>query len=296
MCVIAVKYFKTVGWVGVKNRDRNYTPSVDIVQSNRKNIQRLYIDDAKTRYTEGLNETGMSIISSSLSVKTDEKEGGKLASSRDDYMSPDGKTIRDALLLKDPVKAAKFLIERELSGFTFVFNKDKCYLLEAGYNVKKDDATENNPRQYKYKLIEVKEPTVRTNHGILIPDIGYSKLADDPYFKRARKSSEERLNISLKELLKIKDPMDMMNALAVSPNKDVFMNPIRTGDPDKKEMVTTGQLLLIPAERTLHYRPINCEIHFKYNKLNGVSAKTFFEVITSKKLLGFKEFVENSLK
>ncbi len=105
MCVVAVKYFDGVGFVGAKNRDRNYLPSIQIIQSNRTGVQRLYIDDLKSRYTEGLNEFGLCILSASLSVKSDEKEGDKvdaLQRKRNDpgFMSPDGKTIRDALTFK----------------------------------------------------------------------------------------------------------------------------------------------------------------------------------------------------
>ena len=81
----------------------------------------------------------------------------------------------------------------------------------------------------------------------------------------------------------------MMNAISETPNKDVFMNPIRLGDTNKGDMVTTGQLMLVPVERTMHYRPIYSEVQFKYSKLNGPDSKTFFEIISSKKLLGFKE-------
>ena len=75
MCVIAVKYFKDVGWVGAKNRDRNYLPEIQIVQSDRKKVQRLFIDDELTRYTEGLNEYGVSILSAALAVKDEHGRG-----------------------------------------------------------------------------------------------------------------------------------------------------------------------------------------------------------------------------
>lgn len=81
----------------------------------------------------------------------------------------------------------------------------------------------------------------------------------------------------------------MMNAISETPNKDPFMNPIRTGDTNKGDMVTTAQVMLVPKEKTMHYRPLYSEVQFKYNKLNGPTAKTFFEIISSKKLLGFKE-------
>lgn len=294
MCVVAVKYFDGVGFVGSKNRDRNYLPSIQIVQSNRTGVQRLYIDDLKSRYTEGLNEFGLCILSASLSVKSDEKEADKVDAyqrKRNDpgFMSPDGKTIRDALLLKSPIKAINLLVQKELAGCTIVFNSDECYLLEGGFTVKKEDATKENPREYIYKVVKVKDMIVRTNHGILIPELGYDSNAEDPYFKHSRKSSEMRLKYAKASVAKNENALDMLDAISVSPDKDTFMNPVRTGDPAKGDMVTTGQLMLVPKDRTLHYRPLFSEVQFKYSKLNGPEAKTFFEIISSKKLLGFKE-------
>ena len=45
MCIVAVKYFPETGWVGVKNRDRNYQPVIKIKQSFRNDIERMYILD-----------------------------------------------------------------------------------------------------------------------------------------------------------------------------------------------------------------------------------------------------------
>lgn len=294
MCVVAVKYFDGLGWVGVKNRDRNYQAKIKIIQSNRTGTQRLYIDDELTRYTEGLNEHGLCILSASLSVKSDEKEIGKVKpnSRSDDYSSPDGKKIRDALLYKTPKEALNHLIDSELSGCTLIFNENDCYVLEAGFNIKKEDATPLKPRKFMFKVakIDKNEFCVRTNHGILLPQLGYSKNSDDEYFQRSRLSSEKRYEYAKKAIDKVDDHMLMMDSISVTPNKDKFLNPIRTGDVKKGEMVTTGQLLLVPRDRTLHYRPIFSSISFTYDKLNGPEAKTFFEVISSRKLLGFKEF------
>jgi len=300
MCVIAVKYFANVGWIGSKNRDRNYQAKIEIIQSNRKGIQRLYIDDELTRYTEGLNEYGVCILSASLSVKSDEKEGDKAPSGglrsrgerEDGYKSPDGKKIRDALLYKTPKDAAQHLIDKELAGCKYIFDEKDCYLLEAGFDISKENATEETPRKFVYKLVKVDKDkhSVRTNHGILLPQLGYSKSTDDPYIRKSRKSSEMRYEYASASIEKTTDPMRMLDSISETPNADRFMNPIRTGDIDKNEMVTTGQLLLVPKERTLHYRPIYSAISFTYNKLNSEESKTFFEIISSRKLLGFKEF------
>ena len=306
MCTIGVKYLDQHGWVGVKNRDRNYKTDVEIVQSNRYGAQRLYIDDKLTRWTEGVNEHGVAIISSSFSVKSDEKEGDKIElrkkhknkRSQAGYYSSDGKLIRQALLKKTPEAALKLLVDNELCGAIYVFTGDKCYLLEGGYTVKKVDASEENPRDYIHKVQEIKPEkgfSCRTNHGVLVPLLGYHRNPTDPRLIRARKGSEKRLeyasNFLSKDLTSADDPSDLIDAFAQTPDKDVFMNPIRQGDIKKSEMVTTGQLLIIPKERTLHYRPIYSSVSFDYNRLSGPEAKTFFEIISSRKLLSFKEFV-----
>lgn len=296
MCVVAVKKFPGIGWVGVKNRDRNYLPTVKIVQSNIQGLQRLYLDDLTTRYTEGLNEYGVSIISASLAVKEDEKEGKKVGPGNrpDGYMSPDGKTIRTALLEKTAEAAVKVLQDRKLAGCTYVFDEKNCYLLEGGYNLRIAVAQERGvDREYTSKLIKVTDNFhVRTNHGILIPELGY-QMDSKPEMKKNRKSSESRLKIAQKMISRCQSPEEMMDALAEQPDNDTFMNPLRTGDIEAGDMCTTGQLLLNPKDRTMHYRPIYSEVEFKYNKLNGEKSKTFFEIITSRELLNFREWVTN---
>ena len=296
MCVIAVKYFKDVGWVGSKNRDRNYLPEIKIVQSNRKGLQRLFIDDELTRYTEGLNEYGVSILSAALAVKDDEKEADKVEPGQrdDDFMSPDGKAIRNALIMKTPRAALKSLIEAELSGATIIFNEKECYLLESGFNVRKDDATPDNPRKYIYETQRLENKVgnfiVRTNHGELIPELGYQRNNGDKDKDEARKSSEFRRKYAMQSVKKVTDPAEMMNAIAIKEaDKDPFLNPIRVGNPDKGDMVTTGQLMLAPSEKTMHYRPLYSEVAVKYSTLNGPKAKTFFEIISSRDLITFKE-------
>lgn len=305
MCVVAVKYLDKYGWVGAKNRDRNYIVGIDIVRSNRGGIQRMYIDDNTTRWTEGINEYGLGILSASLTVKEDEKEGGKVASSglkpgeRNPIVSPDGLAIRRALLLKDPKKAAQSLIDSKLAGATYIFNRDTCYLLEGGFNIRKNKDSTENPRKYVYVLKEISKDddhSVRTNHGIDIPQLGYSKDSSDSTTRRNRESSESRWSAVENALDKtsIIDPHGVLECMSVKPNKDTFLNPVRLGNPKKGDMVTTGQLLLVPSECTLHYRPIYSSVSFDYPDLNSKEgAKVYFEIISSRKLLSFQEFSKN---
>ena len=296
MCVIAVKFFKDVGWVGAKNRDRNYLPEIQIVQSDKKKVQRLFIDDELTRYTEGLNEHGVSILSAALAVKDDEKEADKIEPGQrdDNFMSPDGKAIRTALFEKTPSAAVKSLVKQQLSGATIIFNEKECWLIEAGFNVRKDDATPENPRVYIHKTQRLENRLgnfiVRTNHGELLPELGYQPNNDDPDKDEARESSEKRRDYAFKAVAKVKDPQEMMNTIGIKEaDKNKFFNPIRVGDPDKGDMVTTGQMMLVPSEKTMHYRPLYSSIEVKYSTLNGPKAKTFFEIVSSRDLITFKE-------
>ena len=308
MCVVAVKYLDKYGWVGAKNRDRNYVVGIDIVRSDRGGVQRMYIDDTTTRWTEGINEHGLGIISASLTVKDDEKEGGKVAPSdlkpgeRNPIVSPDGLAIRKALLLKDPKRAAESLINDKLAGATYIFNRDTCLLLEGGFNIKKAKASKDSPRKYVYVLKEISKEddhSVRTNHGIDIPGLGYSKNSSDAATQRNRKSSESRWSAveNAFDKTSIADPHGVLECMCVKPNKDPFLNPVRLGNPKKGDMVTTGQLLLVPSECTLHYRPIYSSVSFDYPGLNSKEGtKVFFEIVSSRKLLSFQDFKKNKEK
>lgn len=303
MCVVAVKYIKGHGWIGAKNRDRNYKADIEIVQSNRHGTQRLYIDDKLSRWSEGINEYGVSILSASFSVKSDEKEGDKILLRRKNkrqqhgYYSPDGKAIRKALLMKTPQKALNVLIQHNLAGATYVFNEKECYLLEGGFTVRKEDDNENTPREYHYKIKSFSsnegEHSCRTNHGIMMPQLGYHKNPTDERLIKSRKSSEKRLEYAIKAVsTETSEPGELIDLLAKCPDKDQFMNPLRVGSVSKGDMVTTGQLLIVPKEKTLHYRPIFSKAKFDYNRLSGPDSKTFFEIVSSRKLLSFKDFVK----
>lgn len=289
MCIVAVKHFKDVGWVGVKNRDRNYKPIVHIKQSFRNGIERLYIWDEKTKYTEGINEFGIGIISAAVATKKDEKEVAN-AAGEESFFSPDGKKIRTALLEKTLDKVVNKIIELQVPGNTFAFTKDKCYLIEGAF---KDE--DKNDYHWKKKEIKKDETCVRTNHGIMIPFAGYQDTPDSDEKERAsRKSSEVRLEKTQKAIKSIKEPRDMLDCISDSTSdKNPQMNPLRTSETHGSSiLVTTGQIMLIPSELTLCYRPIWSEIEFNFNKLDGETRKTQFEVISKKKLISFNEFIE----
>lgn len=291
MCVVACTYLKDLGWVIAKNRDRNYKPIVRIRKSFRRDVERLYIWDERTKYTEGINEFGVAIVSASVTVKEDEAEGTQALQNRKDksikiknrtYYAPDGLRIRTALFEKTAAEATKKLIELEIPGNTIVADKERCFLLEGAFL---------DTDEYVYKLIEVPQDkvAVRTNHGILLPWTGYS--ADVPEQAESRKSSEVRYKKVAEGLRTAKTIDDFLDVLSSTDDENPQMNPLRH-DVTKNVMRTTGQILLVPKEHTLHYRSIWCETIFDMDKLNTKEERTFFEVVSTRKLVSFNSFVK----
>lgn len=290
MCVVACKYFQDIGWVIAKNRDRNYKPIILIRKSFRRNTERLYIWDDRTKYTEGINEFGVAIVSASVTVKEDEAEGaaaiskGKLDKKAKiknrTYYAPDGLRIRTALFERTAVEAARQLIELEIPGNTIIADKERCFLLEGAF-------VEND--EYVYKIVEVPKEkiAVRTNHGIYLPWTGYSKEIPEQVPKR--ESSEMRYEKVVAALKKAQSFDDFLDAMSDTSDDNPQLNPLRI-DPERNAMRTTGQIVLVPKEQTLHYRPIWCETEFDLDKLNTEEERTFFEIISTRKLLSFKDF------
>lgn len=296
MCVLALKYFGNKGWVGAKNRDRSYKPTVRIRQSFRDGIERCLLWDTKTKWTEGLNEFGISILNTTMKVAKDEKEGEKAVSTpRTDFYSPGGLAVRTALKEKTTKAALEKLIELKMEGFCAIFSKDEAYILEAPIFIDEPN------REYEYKFIKCSKDNIyiRTNHGIIFPEAGYPIESDDESLVSSRKSSESRYDISVLESKKAKTPLGLLRGLSSTPEKNPQMNPFRTsGTHGKHIMVTTGQILITPYNNTLHYRPIWSETEFDFNRINNNKSKTWFEIVSAKKLIDeskktFKQFLEN---
>lgn len=290
MCVVCAKHFPDVGWVIAKNRDRNYKPIIRIRKSFRRDIERLYIWDEKTKYTEGVNEYGVGIISASVAVKEDEKEGAVASNDKSfkgerkqrTFYSPDGLRIRTALFETSALNAAKKLIELEIPGNTIIADKDRCFLLEGAF-VEGDE--------YVFKVIEIPQDkiVVRTNHGIMLPWTGYS--ADIPEQKASRNSSEVRYKKVVAGLKGANNMNELLDAISDTSDKNPQLNPLRI-DPERNVMRTTGQIIVVPGEHTLHYRPIWCETSFKLENLNKEEEKTYFEIVSTRRLISFKDKIK----
>ena len=285
MCVIALKYLEKYGWVGGKNRDRAYKPIVHIKKSFRRDTERLFIWDDGTKWTEGINEYGVGIISAASGSPKEMKKDEKAPKDLEKLQSKDGKRIRTALFEKTVDSALKQLIEDNVIGNTAIFSDEKCVLLESAVMA----------GEYKYETREFKkdEILVRTNHGIVVPGMGYQH-GDN------RKSSEVRRDMTIEKMEDASSPKDVLDALSQVDKKDPQFAPLRKVDKSSSEMQlwTSGQLIVMPKEKSLHYKPLNSKVEFDLNKLNSEDHKTKFEVISNNNLLelrgvsGFLEFLE----
>lgn len=298
MCVIAAKYLgDEFGWVVVKNRDRNYKPTISIQQKKKNGTECLYIIDSVTKYSEGINEYGVCIVNAATSVANDESAAAtarrlekEKKKKEGTYKDPDGCKILKALQHKTPKKAAQSLIKSQMVGHTLIVSEDECWILEGGRSEKdfkvNMEQTELDPNhewskmEYVYDLKEIdkKDYIVRTNHGQFLPWLGYQKETKDEHHVFSRKSSETRHDTSIKNLKNAETSEDMIEAISDVSNKDPQLNPLRAGDyNNRKKLKTTGQLCMIPKHRELIYIPIWCYSDAEhFDKVNSPKTKTFF--------------------
>ena len=273
MCIIVAKYFPGTGWVGAKNRDRNYTPTLDFIEDNRQGMGRMMMHDRVTGYKEGINSTGLSILNTSLDVYDDESEveAGQVDSSLD------GKIIAQALLYKDPMDAVRLLVKRKLGGCTMVFNERDLYLIEAT----DDDGT--RPYRYMVKRIGRGNTVARANHGLWLTDAGYQRTRGDKSEILGRISSEARLLQAQAVVEAAQEPEDLVDGMCQVYINDPQLNIMRMST-QRKKMRTTSQQLCVPQERTLYCRPISSHVEFDFWDLNRPDTNVWVEILGNREL------------
>lgn len=279
MCIVAAKYFPGVGWVGVKNRDRNYVPELSFRRTDTSGgVEKLMYEDAMTGYREGLNGNGVCVLSSSLRVIDDEKEIKKETTKH----SGDGERIGKALGEPTLEKVVKSCIASRLTGNTLIFDRDRMFLLEACTKPCTEEATEDDEYVYELKEIPKTEAVARTNHGIALDWAGYQAGGREGE-ALSRRSSESRLRIARRVLGRAKEPTAILDLLCVRYSQDPQMNALRTAT-DRKKMRTTAQIMLIPSERTMYVRPVQSSIDFNFWKMDDPEADTWVEILSNRPL------------
>lgn len=156
---------------------------------------------------------------------------------------------------KDLEQAKEMVLNEKLMGATLVTD---------GYTLYEIEVSDDYGDKYeKHSAIYPKdEPLiVRTNHGVLIPDIGYQEYPGsvERHSSEIRKSETER-RLQRREINVV---TDMFSIMSLQPFElDSEMNVFRT----TKKSMTGGQLLMDPSRLTFYYNPI---MNFK-----GIKEKT----------------------
>ena len=276
MCVIAVKYFPDHGWVGFKNRDRNYVPDISFKREKRGNTEIVLFWDDVTQYCEGMNGHGVCVISASLMVDDDEKE----INTRSATPSKDGVKIKRSLqgeTIKDVLRA---VIDNKLTGHTFVYDKKDCYAVEGCW---RDGNYEDRDYQHKVTRLEPHDHCVRTNHGIMIPTAGYQRISNNKNQTRSRVSSESRLAIGEHVIKYANDPHQVLDDLTRVYCTEPQLNALRTV-AGGKQMRTTSQLMMIPSDFTMYVRPIQSNFTFNFWDHNQPKNSIWVEIVSNRVL------------
>jgi hypothetical protein len=232
-CIIVSK---EVGdkFILAKNRDRAYNPSLEIVHTIIDGIEVAYLHDLVTDWSEGLNEKGIGVVNSALLVGHDEaehklvKKGGK--------PGPDGDKMRNIIkqpTLKDALKATityKGKSGLSLKGHTFISSPKQMISVETTSKHKPD-----------IKLQNTESPIVRTNHGHMFTDAGYTH-GEKYLSSKMRKISAE----------KSVDKVEDWKEIAAAMRKEYFpTRPALNMKRDTEEMSTSSQTVMNLTDRIL---------------------------------------------
>ena len=247
MCIIVNKKIGDTT-IMAKNRDRAYKPVLEVIHTIIDGVEVVYLHDVTTDWSEGMNEFGLGILNTALMVGYDEEE--KKIVKKTGKPSKDGEKIRKALAQKtmqDSIKVAtKYL--GGVRGHTFISNPNKMVSIAT-----------TSKHTSKFELHPVDKTSVRTNHGHIYYDAGYTK-GPDYLSSKIRKISAEKI------IRKTNGKEDVLpNMRKQFYKKDSNLNMRR----DTKKMFTSSQVLLDLTNKvfTLNY------FKDKVESFNGIKTK-----------------------
>lgn len=240
-CIIATGVFDG-SRILFKNRDRNYTPKVTVYHEFRDGVEVLYMRDMATGWVEGINENGLGIVNSALLVGRDESEK-RLVVENDGKKLKDGRIVLDALSQRS-VDAALEVVQTQrggLMGHTIVADPDGGVSLEM--------TTKHAP-----KVNHLDDQIyVRTNHGIVYPEAGYTE-GEDLVSSVARR---ERAVSRFKEMQKPSDIAPGIYGHRIFDHSDPN-NMVR----DTDNLRTVTQMVLDLTKRKMYLYLIPGKVHF----------------------------------
>lgn len=129
MCVIIYTKINGKQFL-VKNRDRTYTPKIEIIHEIINGMEIVYINDLVTGWREGMNEHGVGLINSSLATRHDDNK------SLSEQIKKNPKLLHD---YKSKIKGNtiyNILVDREFERKIYdCLNHDNCSNIAEGHNL-----------------------------------------------------------------------------------------------------------------------------------------------------------------
>ena len=232
-CIIVSK---EVGdkFILAKNRDRAYKPILEIVHTIIDGMEVAYLHDTITDWSEGMNANGIGVVNAALLVGHDEAE--KKLVKKVGKPGPDGDKMRNIIkqpTLKDALKACltyKGQSKLSLKGHTFISSPKTMISIESTSKHKPDVEIHNT-----------ESPVVRTNHGHMFTDAGYTH-GEKYLSSKMRKISAE------KTVDKVEDWREIAQAM----RKEFFPKESQLNMRRQSEsMFTSSQTIMNLTDRVL---------------------------------------------
>lgn len=222
MCIIVSANINNNHYLA-KNRDRAYKPTISIIHTLVNDVEIAFLYDYETGWAEGMNEFGIGIVNSALSVGFDEIE--KKIVKKKGTKSKDGIKIIKALTynnIQDSIYSLK-TFKTGVKGHTFISDKTNRYLIES--------TSKHNPISKKIKTKN--EYLIRTNHGIIYQNAGYQQ-GNNYKSSIIRKISTEKI------LMQIDKPEDILTGM----RKKFYSFSSNLNMNRDSKLSTTSQMLL----------------------------------------------------
>ena len=343
MCVGIAKKCRLKGtgkekWFLYKVRDRNYSPIYEVEVRNAKGAQTLFLTDQESGWKEGINDKGIMIVSMALDNHADvdangtsDKTKGSIARTNKTH-----KLLENALTMTKIDNIVKTLTDGLFQGTTFISDGDNLTILEIYLRQSAHDReVEKYPEEemeklsmaaqwdkvylgitkddYDIKSQPIKEDrlVVRTNHGKLLKDAGYTPDETEGYL-----SSTKRYDYVWNALEKIEDPhpMDILSVVSNLTDKDKVKqnNPIRPQEKldaeDRKEdgpiyKYYTSSILMLSSTGKIFLVPMSSEVDEKSKlklkpdrDVDLIVLPKNMALFESKKTSGFRKYTAKKMK
>jgi hypothetical protein len=183
-CIIVSK---EVGdkFILAKNRDRAYKPKLEVVHTVIDGMEVAYLHDMITDWSEGMNANGIGVVNSALLVGHDEAE--KKLVKKVGKPGPDGDKMRN--IIKQPTLKKALVACLTYKGKSNLALKGHTFISSPKHMISVEATSKHKP---DVQLHNTESPVVRTNHGHVFTDAGYTH-GEKYLSSKMRKISAEKV-------------------------------------------------------------------------------------------------------